>query len=686
MDNERDNLLEQLSAYLDGELSSAESLTIKAALANDASLADELRALQTTRELLQSIPDEPAPDYLSDRILAKMNRNVDDRFQRQPSRNARWITYATAAVVLVTVGLGYLAILRTEPGVTQGDGLAVVELEDPPAPVHARMVEMDDETETDHGVEYEEMVEVTPSTTPLPVGPGAPEEIRAPEAIGGGYADVALVDAEGDEDEGDYDYRRDSSVAEAGRETDDMATRSEDFSTADDRVDWVTTATGVGLDIGGADILDGTAPGDEPLVVVTEESEEAEAEAFDRALGQFNEVLAGNSIPVENIRFRNNMVEIDVVTDVATANLVIDEFAELQTNDSSPANMIAVALPAEEADEVMPMLRAPTAEVQQTQSVDFMTNGAVMLQNQGNAFSVGDVAVQESVNRLRVEEENRYHRQVVVTRNIAPFNKQQADVLELPSDHQRLAILGKDRGDTDEAGGLFEEGDGEFAAGEGGAFTDSDEAEPMTESRESGELELATLEGKRNMLLAQKAQLEQELEDLMRYGSKMSASRVSAEEASRRNTLQDIRKRLVSLDEQIAAAEMPTEAVLAISETPTDGVDELLAADDLVAIARMEAAADAAPIAKAVQTQKVRFVLQEITPETAGLYRMYAEALELEEATRLETYDQLRGIVAAEELLLDGETPVAEQSPAKEAPAPTLDIDPMLKLDAAPAD
>jgi len=107
-----ENIHEQLSAYLDGELDDARSAAVVEAVEADANLAAELKRLRTMRELLHSLPRESAPDGFVDRVLAQAERRNligaggadGGNAAPEPWMWVRWV--ATAAVVLIAVGVG----------------------------------------------------------------------------------------------------------------------------------------------------------------------------------------------------------------------------------------------------------------------------------------------------------------------------------------------------------------------------------------------------------------------------------------------------------------------------------------------------------------------------------------------------------------------------------------------------
>jgi hypothetical protein len=111
---EPNNHSEQLSAYLDGELSPAEVQQIEQVLANDPALAEELRQLRATRDLLGQLPRTSAgPDFTT---------RVMQRIGHRPALRVwpRVVAVAATLVVLAGVGLSllYWNSLTQQPGET----------------------------------------------------------------------------------------------------------------------------------------------------------------------------------------------------------------------------------------------------------------------------------------------------------------------------------------------------------------------------------------------------------------------------------------------------------------------------------------------------------------------------------------------------------------------------------------
>lgn len=115
MKNDIDNIREQLSAFLDGELPPEEAMRVQHALDEDVDLADELEQLRATRELVGRLPRVAAPDGFTERVVSHAERLQLLRrpLGGGPYRSFRWITMAAAAVVLLSVGLGMLIVMSS---------------------------------------------------------------------------------------------------------------------------------------------------------------------------------------------------------------------------------------------------------------------------------------------------------------------------------------------------------------------------------------------------------------------------------------------------------------------------------------------------------------------------------------------------------------------------------------------
>ena len=114
MSEDRDNIKELLSAYIDQEVTDEQSESIKQAVATDPGLAMELHELKAARRLLAGLPVERAPRGFVRRVMARAERKhlLGDHHAGGRFAAARWITLAVAATVLLAAGIGIIAINR----------------------------------------------------------------------------------------------------------------------------------------------------------------------------------------------------------------------------------------------------------------------------------------------------------------------------------------------------------------------------------------------------------------------------------------------------------------------------------------------------------------------------------------------------------------------------------------------
>ena len=101
---------EQLSAYLDGELSEADAAAVARALQADPQLAGELERLRAVRQLVASLPRESAPAGLASRVLA----------QARPAGRAPGPGGLARLAVAVGLGITMLCYLSKAPRADQG--------------------------------------------------------------------------------------------------------------------------------------------------------------------------------------------------------------------------------------------------------------------------------------------------------------------------------------------------------------------------------------------------------------------------------------------------------------------------------------------------------------------------------------------------------------------------------------
>ncbi len=130
--------IEDLSAWLDGELAPQEAHRLEQAVAGDAALAEARRELQKLDELLEAYTVPAPADDLADRVASGVRRA---RRQAVVIRLARWLVpAAAAAAVIIAAVLMNLAGTGEPPS---GTPAPIVKAPTPvpsPAPVAAAAV------------------------------------------------------------------------------------------------------------------------------------------------------------------------------------------------------------------------------------------------------------------------------------------------------------------------------------------------------------------------------------------------------------------------------------------------------------------------------------------------------------------------------------------------------------------
>ena len=123
--DEQDKQREQLSAYLDGELSAADAQRLEQAIQQDPSLQVELEALRRTRDLLRQLPAGQTPPHFARDVLRRAERHHHiGRAAPGGSLGAfRWIFAATAAVVLIACGLAMIILNQLPNGSPDGESV-----------------------------------------------------------------------------------------------------------------------------------------------------------------------------------------------------------------------------------------------------------------------------------------------------------------------------------------------------------------------------------------------------------------------------------------------------------------------------------------------------------------------------------------------------------------------------------
>ncbi len=122
--SDREQLEQQLSAFLDGELSDEQVAELQRMLAASPDAKQLLAELEKTVAAVRGLPRQPSPDDLYESITAQLERSAlleGDVAEGSPVRAASrwgWLVRLTgsAAVVLLAVGVGYLAVVRGAKG------------------------------------------------------------------------------------------------------------------------------------------------------------------------------------------------------------------------------------------------------------------------------------------------------------------------------------------------------------------------------------------------------------------------------------------------------------------------------------------------------------------------------------------------------------------------------------------
>jgi hypothetical protein len=106
----RDDIREQFSPLLDGELTQEERLDVEAALAEDAELLRELGSLKRVDSLFRKLPRVEAPVELDLRVKHALRPKLFGFSGQSGSKFRLWPILASAATVLIVAGAGWLAI------------------------------------------------------------------------------------------------------------------------------------------------------------------------------------------------------------------------------------------------------------------------------------------------------------------------------------------------------------------------------------------------------------------------------------------------------------------------------------------------------------------------------------------------------------------------------------------------
>ena len=120
----KDELGEQLSAYVDGELNAAEAAEVERMIAADPQVAALLETLRRTVETVRALPRRPAPDGMLDDLTARIERAqlLDGSSEKaravRGDRRSAWRLLASAAIVIFAVGGGFWAFNRMSESIS----------------------------------------------------------------------------------------------------------------------------------------------------------------------------------------------------------------------------------------------------------------------------------------------------------------------------------------------------------------------------------------------------------------------------------------------------------------------------------------------------------------------------------------------------------------------------------------
>ena len=141
--DERNAIEEQLSAYLDGQLSEEDRAALERQLVENPAMRRTMRELESTVQLVQGLPIEPSPAGLREDTLGMLERDMlfapvgreHAAITERPRLAGRWL--ATAAVVAMASTAGFFTIrqMRTNEGGPPPAGTAIVMRDAPDSPL-----------------------------------------------------------------------------------------------------------------------------------------------------------------------------------------------------------------------------------------------------------------------------------------------------------------------------------------------------------------------------------------------------------------------------------------------------------------------------------------------------------------------------------------------------------------------
>ncbi|MBN1944090.1 MAG: zf-HC2 domain-containing protein [Bradymonadales bacterium] len=119
---------EQLSAYLEGELTQQEKDALEDHLVHCRRCREAMDELQRTRALLGSLPRQSAPSFFTSRVQGRIRRRSRGRFFSDSLLSSYRIIYLVAPIILVMLAALYILSLAGSDLVDGTTGLGVEEL------------------------------------------------------------------------------------------------------------------------------------------------------------------------------------------------------------------------------------------------------------------------------------------------------------------------------------------------------------------------------------------------------------------------------------------------------------------------------------------------------------------------------------------------------------------------------
>lgn len=151
MNDDRQTIREQLSAYLDGELSPDQVVRLEQAVEADPGLAKELAGLQLARDAVGNLPRQRAGEDFVSRILEQAERAqlADALHEEDPMARWRWLKHGSLAaavlIFLILAGTVTFTLWRAPSARHQlpgGDAGDIPELSGEPEPPRRKVVDV----------------------------------------------------------------------------------------------------------------------------------------------------------------------------------------------------------------------------------------------------------------------------------------------------------------------------------------------------------------------------------------------------------------------------------------------------------------------------------------------------------------------------------------------------------------